>query len=150
MRLLLEYRAVFNLAVAAVVGTAGQGAWPFPADNVFLAVIDARKPWLFDGLAYLYATLWFSTPFVALSIVTALATIAVLRGERATAYTALPAYPDPTTRPDLFVVLGEQHHPTKPMPVSRPTWLTIPRRGLHTGMMILGARLCCDSNMPAR
>ena len=62
MRMLLEYRGAFNLAVAAVVGTLGQRAWPFPADNVFLAVIDARKPWLFDGLAYVYATLWFSTP----------------------------------------------------------------------------------------
>jgi hypothetical protein len=139
MRVLLEYRGAFNLAVAAIIGTLGQRAWPFPADNVFLAVIDARKPWLFDGLAYLYATLWFSTPFVALSIVTALATIAVLRGERAASYTALPPYPDPTARQDLFLVLGEQHHPTKPVRVPRPTWLTIPRRGLHTGMMILGA-----------
>ena len=52
MRMLLEYRGAFNLAVAAVIGTLGQRAWPFPADNVFLAVIDARKPWLFDGLAY--------------------------------------------------------------------------------------------------
>ena len=110
MRMLLEYRGAFNLAVAAVIGTLGQRAWPFPADNVFLAVIDTRQAWLFDGLAYLYATLWFSTPFVALSIVSALATIAVLRGERATSYTALPPYPDPATRQDLFLVLGEQQH----------------------------------------
>src|SRR5207244_1108997 len=78
-------------------------------------------------------------PWVERSGVTALATIAMLRGERAASYTALPPYPDPTTRPDLFLVLGEQHHPTKPMRVPRPTWLTIPRRGLHTGVMILGA-----------
>src|SRR5262249_20821595 len=98
MRAALEYRAPITLALAAVVGTVGLRAWPFPADNVFIAVLEARKPWLFDGLQYLYATLWFSTPFVALSIVSALVTIVVLRTGRATAYAALPAYPDPARR----------------------------------------------------
>jgi hypothetical protein len=86
MRAVLEHRAPINLAVAGVIGTLGLRAWPFPAENVFLAVLAVRKPWLFDGLAYLYATLWFSTPFIALSLVTALATIAVLRGERAISF----------------------------------------------------------------
>src|SRR5438045_3427550 len=66
MRAVLEYRASITLALAGVVGTVGLRTWPFPADNVFLAVLETRKPWLFDGLEYLYATLWFSTPFVAL------------------------------------------------------------------------------------
>src|SRR5882672_6686615 len=98
MRAVLEYRAPITLTLAGVVGTLGLQAWPFPADNVFLAVLEARKPWLFDGLEYLYATLWFSTPFVALSILSALVTIAVLRSGRATAYAALPAYPQPPRR----------------------------------------------------
>src|SRR5213083_282026 len=106
MRAVLDYRAVITLALASMVGATGLRAWPFPADNVFLAVLEARKPWLFDGLEYLYATLWFSTPFVALSIVSALVTIIVLRRGRSTAYTALPAYPDPARRGDLFLVLG--------------------------------------------
>jgi len=66
MRVVLEHRAPINLAVAGVIGTLGLHAWPFPAENVFLAVLAVRKPWLFDGLAYLYVTLWFSTPFIAL------------------------------------------------------------------------------------
>jgi hypothetical protein len=37
------------------------------------------------------------------------------------------------------LLLGEQHHPTQATRVAAPTWLTIPRRGLHTGVMILGA-----------
>jgi hypothetical protein len=139
MRAVLEYRAPITLALAGVVGSVGLRAWPFPADNVFLAVLEARNPGLFDGLKYLYATLWFSTPFVALSIVSALVTIVVLRTGRATAYAALPAYPDPARRGDLFLVLGEAHHATRPIRVPRPSWLTIPRRGLHTGVMILGA-----------
>src|SRR5215468_9892233 len=131
MRGLLEYRAAINLVIAAAVGTVGLRGWPFPADNVFLAVLEARKPWLFDGLAYLYATLWFTTPFVVLSIVSAFATIAVLRCAPATSYQALPKYPNPEQRPEPFLVLGEQHHTTRPFRLSRPGWLTIPRRGLH-------------------
>jgi hypothetical protein len=139
MRAVMEYRAVINLAVAAAIGTAGLRAWPFPADNVFLSAVYAHKPLLFDGLAYVYATLWFSTPLIALTIVSALATVLVLRGGPSVSYAPLPAYPDPTLRPELFLVLGEQHHPTKPIQVHRPSWLTIPRRGLHTGVMIFGA-----------
>lgn len=139
MRALVEHRAAINLALAGIVGVVGLRAWPFPADNVFLAAIYAEKPWLFHGLAYLYATLWFSTPLIAVSLVSALATIVVLRQEATVSYSKLPDYPDPASRDELFLVLGEQHHPTRPVRVPHPTWLTIPRRGLHTGMMILGA-----------
>ena len=139
MRTLIAYRGALNLAVATVVGTAGVRAYPFPRTNVFLALLETRKPELVQALAYVYATLWFSTPFLVLSLLTALATIAVFRGERSTTFAALPPYPSPTTRRDLFLVLGEQHRGHHPGRAAAPTWLTIPRRGLHTGMMILGA-----------
>src|SRR5581483_5457744 len=108
MRAILAYRAPLTLAATAMVGTVGLHHWPFPADNVFLAVLEARKPWLFDSLAYVYATLWFSTPFLALSIVSAGASIVALRIGNRTAYAALPAYPDPARRGEPFLVLGEQ------------------------------------------
>ena len=53
VRRALEFRAPLNLVVATGVGVVGLRSWPFPVDNVFLTVIDARKPWLFDGLGYL-------------------------------------------------------------------------------------------------
>ncbi len=59
MRRALEFRAPINLALAAAVGLVGLHNWPFPADEFFLTVIDARKPWLFEGIAYLHATLCF-------------------------------------------------------------------------------------------
>lgn len=139
MRALVEHRAAINLALAGVIGALGLRGWPFPADNVFLAAIYAEKPWLFDGLAYLYATLWFSTPLIGISLVSALLTIAVLRQPRTASYSPLPPYPLPADRQEPFLVLGEQQHPTHPIRVPRPNWLTIPRRGLHTGVMILGA-----------
>jgi len=139
VRRALELRAPLNLAMATAVGVVGLRLWPFPVDNAFLAVIDARKPWLFEGLAYLYATLWFTTPLIGLTVITALLNVAVMRGDRRPFYGPLPRYPKPAARPEPFLVLGEQHHPTQPTRVSAPTWLMIPRRGLHTGVMILGA-----------
>ena len=139
MRRAFEFRAPINLALAGAIGVVGLHNWPFPADNAFLAAIDARKPWLFEGLAYLYATLWFSTPLIMLSVTSALLYVAVMRGEKSVTYSPLPRYPDPSTRTEPFLVLGEQRDPTRPVRVPQPTWLTIPRRGLHTGVMILGA-----------
>jgi len=51
----------------------------------------------------------------------------------------LPRYSDPTKRDDLFLVVGEVHNPRKPVPAKAPYWLTIPERGLFTGIAILGA-----------
>ncbi len=51
----------------------------------------------------------------------------------------LPKYPDPSKRDDLFLVVGEVHNPRKPVPAKAPSWLTIPERGLFTGIAILGA-----------
>ena len=38
-----------------------------------------------------------------------------------------------------MLVLGETHNLTSPGAAARPEWLTIPQRGLYTGVMILGA-----------
>jgi hypothetical protein len=139
VRTLLAYRSAFNLAVTAMVGTAGVRAYPFPTGNVFLSVLQTRKPELAAALGYLYTALWFSTPFLALSLFTSLATIAVFRSDRNSRFEPLPSYPNPETRGELFLVLGEQHRAQEAGRSEHPTWLTIPRRGLHTGMMILGA-----------
>jgi hypothetical protein len=86
MRRALEFRAPINLGLAAAIGIVGLHQWPFPSGNPFLAVIDARKPWLFDGLAYLYATLWFSTPLIGLTVISALLYVAVMRIEKRVGY----------------------------------------------------------------
>ena len=67
MRFLVEYRFVLSLACSAIMGVIGLHTWPFPADNVFLALIQARQPTIYAGFSYTYATVWFSTPFLVLS-----------------------------------------------------------------------------------
>ena len=102
-------------------------------------MIELRSPAVFLVLVYGYATLWFTTPFFALSIVASLATIVAYRypeGERAR---PLPrtcpraaAITDARARRNAFRNDNGTRAPA-------PTWLTIPQRGLYTGVMIVGA-----------
>ena len=54
------------------MGAYGLRAYPIQGDEVFLAVIEARRPNVFRGLTYGYALLWFSTPFCIASLMTSL------------------------------------------------------------------------------
>jgi hypothetical protein len=51
----------------------------------------------------------------------------------------LPYLPDPLTRSELLLVVGEAHQQIKPEPSPNPRWLTIPERGLYTGIAVIGA-----------
>ena len=90
-------------------------------------------------MSYGYAFLWFSTPFWVASLIGSLVTIVVYRAAPTARFRRLPPYPQPETRPAPCLVLGEAHYPTRPGRAPQPTWLTIPQRGLYTGVMILGA-----------
>ena len=51
----------------------------------------------------------------------------------------LPAWPQSPDDPDPSLVIGEQHHRTRFEEVRNPRWLVIPKKGLFTGLLILGA-----------
>ncbi|HXJ92154.1 MAG TPA: hypothetical protein VMT20_04650 [Terriglobia bacterium] len=51
----------------------------------------------------------------------------------------LARFPNPSERANLSLVLGEVHNPCRPGPAERPYRLTIPERGLFTGIAIFGA-----------
>jgi hypothetical protein len=135
----LASRFLLSLGLSAVIGAIGLHAWPFPARNPILALIRLEAPAVYTTLTYTYALLWFTTPFFVSSVCFALVYIFVARTGRRPITLKLPPYPDPKGRKDLFLVLGEQHHPTRPGPSTSPTWLTIPERGLYTGTLIVGA-----------
>src|SRR5262249_40861294 len=112
---------------------------PFPAHHVVLALIHVVRPGLFAGFTYAYAGLWFTSVFFLASIGMSCLTIFVGGAGRTAAAAPLPPYPAPGHREDLFVVLGEQHHRTAAERAAQPTWLTIPERGLYTGLLVVGA-----------
>jgi hypothetical protein len=136
---LLEHRAWVSGVVAGVAGFLARGVFPWRSDDPVLALVAVYQPTVYHALYVGYITLLFTTPYLLTSVVGALAYIFV-RGRHAHADAGpLPPYPDPATRETLFVVLGEQHHPLKPIPAAQPTWLTIPERGLYTGIAVIGA-----------
>ena len=51
----------------------------------------------------------------------------------------LPPYPDPRTRTSLSLVLGEVHRQLVPKPSPFPLCLSIPERGLYTGIASFGS-----------
>src|SRR3989442_12108078 len=122
MRVLIEYRFVLSLVGSALAGVIGLHEWPFPAQNTVLALIQPRRPAVYAGFVYTYATVWFSTPFLMLSGALSFVYIFVARWDRPTTSQPLPPYPAPETREDLFLILGERHRQTSPQRASVPTW----------------------------
>ena len=51
----------------------------------------------------------------------------------------LPAWPLSPTADGPAIVVGEVHHPVRAIESQSPEWLTIPERGLYTGVAIFGA-----------
>lgn len=139
IRALVAQRVLLSLGCSAVVGTLGLQAYPFPGTHPLLGLIDVYRPGLFGAFAYTYATLWFTTPFLVATVGFSWLYIFVARWDRTPTRRPLPPYPPVAQRKDLFVVLGEQHHATRPGRASAPNWLVIPERGLYTGMLIVGA-----------
>ena len=111
----------------------------FPIEQIFLHVIALRAPQAFLSFKYLYYALLFTTPYLVCSTVLSGLYIFTLKARRTISPGRLPKYPDPSKRDDLFLVVGEVHNPRKPVPAKAPYWLTIPERGLFTGIAILGA-----------
>ncbi len=139
LRTLVQSRAPVALILAAATGLWGLQAYPMSRDDVFLGLISEYAPGTYRLLAYGYATLWFTTPFWVASFAMSMLAIVFYSRGPSTRSRPLPPFPrqDRQSRPAL--VLGETHFHTTPGRAPTPTWLTIPQRGLYTGIMVLGA-----------
>jgi type IV secretory system conjugative DNA transfer VirD4/TraG family protein len=135
----LESRAFLAAILATGTGVFLFYRHTFPDDQIFLRVIAVRAPEAFLSFKYLYYTFLFTTPYLAYSTLLSGLYIFTLKARRPIEPGRLPLYPDPRTRDDLFLVVGEVHNPRKPVPAKAPYWLTIPERGLFTGIAIFGA-----------
>src|SRR5580704_6569319 len=139
MQRALESRVFISAILAMGIGTFLVHAHPFPDEQIFLHVIAQRAPQAFLSFNNLYYTLLFTTPYLVYSTALSGLYIFTLKARRDISPGRLPTYPDPSQRADLFLVVGEVHNPRKPVPAEVPSWLTIPERGLFTGIAILGA-----------
>jgi hypothetical protein len=139
MQRTLESRAFLSAILAMATGGFLFHVHPFPDEQIFLRVIALRAPLAFLSFKYLYYMLLFTTPYLVCSTVLSGLYIFTLRARRTISPGRLPKYPDPPKRDDLFLVVGEVHNPRKPGPAEAPYWLTIPERGLFTGIAVFGA-----------
>src|SRR5438046_6554282 len=98
-RTILGARAPLAMLIAGMAGACGLHQYPVDADNAFLGLIQLQNPFVFNVLAYGYATLWFTTPFFVASLVTSIVAIVVFRYPPTTAQRRLPPYPFPELRP---------------------------------------------------
>lgn len=114
-------------------------AYPFPSSNLFLRAIWFRAPHIYKAAFYSYTAMLFTTPLILFSLLLSGLYIFTLRPGRCTKPVRLPLYPDPRLRQNLALVIGEVHKPRKSVPSANPHWLTIPERGLYTGIAIFGA-----------
>jgi len=138
-RTLLDHRVAMNLTISAGVVALVAHVRPFPSENPLLALIALERPLIFWLLSYGYLAMCGSTTYLALTVVTSLVCIYAAREPGQRSFEPLPAYPPPSTRRDLFLVLGERHYAARLGRASAPSWLTIPERGLYTGIAIVGA-----------
>jgi hypothetical protein len=135
----LQSRNLIACLLAAATGFALYIRMPFPEGNFFLELLFLWARPAFLGLKYTYVVFLYTTPFITYSILLSGLYIAVLKIPQKIRPGRLPLYPDPAKRHDLFAVIGEIHDPRKPVPAPAPQWLTIPERGLFTGVAIFGA-----------
>jgi hypothetical protein len=140
----MMHRALESRAFLSAIAAMATGAFlfynrPFPERQLFLHVIALRAPEAFLSFKYIYYVLLFTTPYLFASTLLSGIYIATLRERPTIVPGRLPNYPDPRKRRDLFLVVGEVHNPRKPVAAKNPYWLTIPERGLFTGIAIFGA-----------
>ncbi len=139
VRPLVENRIVLALGMSVAGGIVLNSMFPLNTANSFLCLIELERPPIFHAIVWSYALFLYSTPFIACSMIFSLLYVHLYKSELQFAAGSLPPYPDPRTRQDLSLILGEIHRQLVPKPSPAPQWLSIPERGLYTGTCIVGA-----------
>ena len=115
---------------------------PFPSldEHPILALVQYHTPDFFS-----FMLLWYYlSPFVAVMLC-GLISVTVwkvwLEGRRRdfAPFAKLPPWPLSADQQAPAIVIGEVHHPVEAREIFSPSWLTIPERGLYTGVAIFGA-----------
>src|SRR5687767_14203735 len=107
LRKIVEARVLAAMAMASAVGVWGLRTYPVSGDDAFLGLIGERAPTVLALLSYGYATLWFTTPYFAASLLMSLVAIVVYRRAPSARVRPLPPYPEPEQRATPMLVLGE-------------------------------------------
>ena len=133
----------------AVLFTAGAGyAWwgfthrPFPllGEDPTLDLVAAYSPRFYHWIqAWYYVTPGLAVLMGGLVLLAVWRVWFASRPRGAARPGRLPDWPLRPTDEGPGIVIGEVHHPVEAREIFKPSWLTIPERGLYTGVAIFGA-----------
>jgi len=136
---LIEYRLLLSLGMSAACGIVLESLYSLQYADPLLRLLALARPAIFHGVVWSYSLFLYSTPFMVFSILFSLAYVHFYAPKRNPAAGPLPPYPDPLERESLELVVGELHHQLNTKPSPAPTWLSLPERGLYTGICVVGA-----------
>ena len=139
VRLLVEYRLLLSIGLSLACGIVLHSLYPARIDDPLLHLIAYEQPTTFRVMVQGYDLFLYTTPFLFFSLMFSLAYIHLYRKDSELELGVLPSYPDPRTRRKLSMVVGEVHRQLMPSPGPFPYWLTIPERGLYTGIASFGS-----------
>jgi hypothetical protein len=130
---------VFAIGLSAACGIVLSTLFPMEVTNPLLRLTALERPLIFRLITSSYTLFLYTTPFLFLSIFFSMLYVHLYSSDSELAAGRLPPYPDPGTRSSLSLVLGEVHRQLVAKPSSSPQWLSIPERGLYTGIASFGS-----------
>jgi len=136
---LIAHRILVSGGLSAACGIVLNSLYPLHEMNPLLQMIALERPAIYHGLVGSYTLFLFTTPFLVVSILLSMAYVHFYSPDVNRTAGRLPHYPDPRTRQNLSLVLGEIHDQLTPRPSPAPSWLVLPERGLYTGIAVIGA-----------
>ena len=115
---------------------------PFPAlnENPLLDFMNYHTPTFYGWVMLWYYVSPFAAVMLAgLFVMTIWKVWFESRGRDFATFGRLPTWPLSPDQKAPGIVVGEVHHPVEAREIFNPSWLTIPERGLYTGVAIFGA-----------
>lgn len=139
IRPLVAHRFLLSIGLSAACGIVLNSLLPINHADPLLRLTEIQKPQIMQGLLTGYRFFLYSTPFIFFSMGFSLLYVHLYKSELELHPGALPPYPDPRKRKDLSLILGEVHSRLTPRASALPSWLSIPERGLYTGIASFGS-----------
>ena len=135
-------RLIRAFLVVGGVSVASAWTWPgvFPEADPVAVLIRYHTPNVYRAVVAWYyvapgVAVFLAGPFLISSARIWFARMGVRVGRRS----RLPRWPLSPSADGPAIVVGEVHHPVRAIESPAPEWLTIPERGLYTGVAIFGA-----------
>ena len=122
------------------VGCAWTWPGPFPEADPVAVLVRYHTPNVYRAVVAWYYVAPGVAVFLAGQFLISSARIWFARmGVRVGRRSRLPRWPLSPSADGPAIVVGEVHHPVRAIESPAPEWLTIPERGLYTGVAIFGA-----------